>query len=129
MNNNKIILYLVIVACVAPFILFSAAFAQDDIKQLQHDIFVNRERPAAVFPHTLHSDALGIDCLECHHIYKNGENVWDESELSDCTGCHSLKADGKKMSAMRAFHTNCKNCHLKENKGPVTCGECHPKKK
>ncbi|MBI5419457.1 MAG: cytochrome C, partial [Deltaproteobacteria bacterium] len=27
-----------------------------------------------------------------------------------------------------AFHTQCKNCHKKEAKGPQKCDECHPKK-
>ncbi len=120
---------LIVIAGLIGLFVFGLAYAQDDIQSLEHDIFVNRERPAAVFPHTLHADDLEIDCLDCHHIYKDGENVWDESEISDCTACHSLEADGKIMSAMKAFHANCKGCHLEENKGPVTCGECHPKTK
>ncbi|MBA3017486.1 MAG: cytochrome c family protein [Proteobacteria bacterium] len=128
MKKNKMALYMVIASLIFLFIA-GVVYSQDDIQSLEHDIFMNRERPAAVFPHTLHADELQLDCLECHHIYKNGENIWDESELCDCTGCHSLEADGKKMSAMRAFHSNCKECHLEKNKGPYTCGGCHPKKK
>lgn len=120
---------LMVIAGLTGLFVAGLAYAQDDIQWLEHDIFMNRERPAAAFPHTLHADDLELDCLDCHHIYKDGENVWDESEISDCTACHSLEADGKIMSAMKAFHANCKGCHLEQNKGPVTCGECHPKKK
>ena len=128
MKKNRIALYIAIAGLASLFII-GAVYAQDDIKSLKHDIFVERERPAALFPHALHADEAGIDCLECHHIYKDGENVWDESEESDCTACHSLKADDKKLPAMRAFHANCKGCHAKEGKGPLTCGECHLRKK
>lgn len=128
MKKNKTALYIAIVGLVALFI-FGLAYAQDDIISLEHDIFVKRERPAALFPHALHTDKAKIACLECHHIYKDGENVLDEPEESDCTACHTLKPDDKKLPAMRAFHANCKGCHAKEGKGPLTCGECHPRKK
>jgi hypothetical protein len=25
----------------------------------------------------------------------------------------------------KAFHRNCKGCHLEQEKGPILCGECH----
>ena len=128
MKNNKIILCIAL-ACLTALFIFGFAYAQDDVMILKHDIFSGSERPAVVFPHALHADKAGIDCMECHHIYKDGKNVWDDSEESDCTVCHGLKADGKKLSAMRAFHANCKGCHTDEGKGPLTCGECHPRKK
>ena len=126
MKKNNMLIF---IAGLLGLFVFGSVYAQEDIQKLEHDIFINRERPVVAFPHALHADDLGLDCFECHHIYKDGDNVWDESELCDCSGCHSLEADGKKMSLMRAFHTNCKGCHLEQNKGPVTCGECHSKKK
>lgn len=123
--KRKSVALVMTVACV---FVFALAYAQDDIQSLEHDIFVGRQRPAAVFSHEQHADTAGIDCMECHHAYENGENVWDDSMETDCTACHVLEAEGKKMSAMKAFHTNCKGCHEKEGKGPVTCGECHPRK-
>ncbi|MBW2660662.1 MAG: cytochrome c3 family protein [Deltaproteobacteria bacterium] len=128
MRKNKVVLYITTVGLAALFIL-GVAYAQDDVISLEHDIFLKRKRPAAVFPHALHTDKAEIDCLECHHIYKDGENVWDEYEETGCTTCHNLETHGKRLPAMKAFHTNCKGCHAKEGKGPLTCGECHPKKK
>ncbi|MFH1673842.1 MAG: acidic tetraheme cytochrome c3 TmcA [Pseudomonadota bacterium] len=128
MKANKIALYIVAAGLASLFIL-GTAYAQDEIQWLEHGIFVGRERPAAAFSHALHSDDLGIDCLECHHIYENGENVWDDSAESDCTACHKLEAEGRKMPAVKAFHTNCQGCHKEEGKGPITCGECHPRKR
>jgi len=104
-----------------------SAYAQDEITLLEHDAFIGRERPAAAFPHALHTDKAGIDCLECHHVYNEaGENIWDDSSETECAECHKIEADGKMMPLMKAFHTNCKGCHEKEN-GPLTCGECHPR--
>jgi hypothetical protein len=128
MSKKKVALYIAL-AGLASLVVFGVAYAQDDILWLEHDIFEGRERPGVAFPHALHADYLGLDCLECHHIYRNGENVWDDSEEIDCTACHRLEADGEKMSADKALHTNCKGCHTKEGKGPVTCGECHPWKR
>lgn len=125
MKKNNIELFLSIAGLAFLFIL-GAAYAQDDIKQLEHDIFIERERPAAVFSHTLHTDEAEIDCLACHHKYENGENVWDDSAETECAECHKLEADGKMMPLMKALHANCKGCHEKE-KGPLTCGECHPR--
>ena len=124
--KRKTVALVTTVACV--FVL-ALAYAQEDIKYLEHDIFVDRQRPAASFSHELHADTEGIDCLECHHVYENGQNVWDDSQETDCTTCHGLREAGKVVSAMKAFHTNCKGCHDEKGKGPVTCGECHPIKK
>ncbi len=128
MEKNRIALYIAIAGLASLFII-GAVYAQDDIKSLKHDIFVERERSAALFPHVLHTDEAEIDCLECHHIYKDGENVWDDSAETECAECHKLEADGKTIPLMKAFHENCKGCHEKEGKGPITCGECHPMKK
>jgi hypothetical protein len=115
-----------VVAVLVAICVSMSVYAQDDMMTLEPDIFVDRQRPAVLFPHSLHADELGIDCLECHHVYDaKGENVWDDSEESNCTACHKLEADGKKMPAMKAFHTNCQGCHEEEGRGPVTCGECH----
>lgn len=128
MKRRNNVLYLLI-AGMACFCIFSVAYAQDDIQWLEHEIFVDRERPAAAFSHTLHADDAGIDCDKCHHVYdESGENVWDDSQESNCIVCHGIEAEGKKMGAMKAFHTNCKGCHEEENAGPLTCGECHPRK-
>jgi hypothetical protein len=118
-----------LVTMVSFVLVLAVAYAQEGIESLEHDVFADRQRPAAIFSHELHADTQGIDCLECHHAYENGENVWDDSQETDCTTCHGLEAAGKTISAMKAFHTKCKGCHEEKGEGPVTCGECHPKKK
>ena len=126
-KNLALCSVIAVLACVCVCVSVSA---QDHITKLEHNIFVDRQRPAALFFHTVHAEDEGIDCLECHHIYdSSGENVWDDSEESDCTACHLLEDSGKLMPAMKAFHDICKGCHVREEKGPVTCGECHPRTK
>ncbi len=126
MKKSNTALFLLISGLAFLFIL-GTAYAQDDIVSLKHDVFIERERPAAIFPHALHTDDAGIDCMACHHLYENGENVWDDSSETECAACHKLEADGKTMPLMKAFHANCKGCHAEQNQGPLTCGECHPK--
>lgn len=84
--------------------------------------------PSAYFPHEDHMGFL--DCMDCHHDYKNGSNELDEDELYEgnpdiqCASCHNGK---KSFSLLRAFHRQCIQCHAAEKQGPVVCGECHTK--
>jgi hypothetical protein len=34
---------------------------------------------------------------------------------------------GDNPSLRRAFHLNCKGCHLEKGAGPIMCAQCHPK--
>jgi hypothetical protein len=84
------------------------------------------ERPAVMFYHDKHTEALAKqnkDCSACHETVK---------------GKLSLKfkriQDKDKETVMDTYHDQCISCHNKsgtaENPaGPVTCGECHVKDK
>lgn len=80
------------------------------------------------FPHEEHMGFL--ECLDCHHDYKDGTNTLDEDELYEgnpdiqCASCHNGE---KSFSLLRAFHRQCIQCHDTEGQGPVVCGECHTK--
>nr|WP_320190710.1 cytochrome c3 family protein [uncultured Desulfobacter sp.] len=84
--------------------------------------------PPALFPHEDHMAFL--DCLDCHHDYKNGTNDLDEDELYEgnpdiqCATCHNGKTS---FPALQAFHRQCIHCHDTQGQGPVVCGECHTK--
>ena len=72
-----------------------------------------------------------LACTECHHIYKDGKNVFkDGDKVQKCAECHTSpkKNDGKMLSLYNAFHKNCRDCHKEAKKGPQKCNECHPKK-
>jgi c(7)-type cytochrome triheme protein len=84
--------------------------------------------PSAHFPHEDHMGFL--ECLDCHHNFKDGTNVLDEDELYEgnpdiqCAFCHNGK---KSFSRLRAFHRQCIQCHATEGQGPVVCAQCHTK--
>lgn len=89
------------------------------------------------FPHLSHAEDYEIECRECHHVYEDGENVWDESEpVQKCSKCHSpIENQGKIKKLKIAFHRNCKNCHRKVTKEGLSedapyrkCSDCHEKK-
>ena len=113
---------------VAVFALASA-YSQEDMTVVDNSGFDNPQRVSSGFKHDEHNDAAGIeDCSECHHIYEDGKKVEDESsEDQSCSECHGMEASGDKPALMKAFHSNCKGCHLKVSKGPIMCGECHVK--
>jgi hypothetical protein len=90
--------------------------------------------------HKKHAAEFQIACTECHHVYKDGNNVWKEGNAAQkCEVCHTFIKTGKalkdatpeeqKLSLYNAFHSNCVNCHKEKAKGPAKCLECHPKKK
>jgi len=98
----------------------------------------------AKLTHKKHVDDHKVPCLDCHHVYKDGKNVWKEGDaVQKCDACHTCVKTGKalkdatpeeqKLSLFNAFHDNCKGCHAKHNKehntkaAPVKCTECHAK--
>ncbi len=108
------------------FILVSA-HSQEDMVNIENDVFGNPKRPPAVFRHDEHNELAQIEeCNECHHIYEDGQRLEDESsEDQRCAECHELEDNDNIPGLMKAFHTNCKSCHFAKKKGPVMCGQCH----
>jgi len=112
---------------VFPLLLVSA-HSQDDMRLINSDAFENPQRPPALFNHEEHNELAEIEeCNACHHVYDDdGQLIEDESSEDElCADCHELEASGRKPPLMRAFHLNCKGCHMKKNRGPVMCGQCH----
>ncbi len=125
---KKSVGYVLAFVIIFVFILVSAN-SQEDMERVDNSVFKNPERPLALFRHDEHNESANIeDCSECHHIYEDGKKIEDESsEDQYCSDCHELKASGSRPALMKAFHMNCKGCHLEQRQGPVTCGECHKK--
>ena len=108
-------------------IILVSAHSQEDMVNIENDVFENPKRPPAVFRHDEHNELAQIEeCNECHHIYEDGQRLEDESsEDQRCAECHELEDNGNIPGLMKAFHTNCKSCHRAKKKGPVMCGQCH----
>ncbi len=83
--------------------------------------FGHIDRPAVLFPHDLHTEALAKEdksCEVCHIRQENGKYA----PLFKRTAVGSYQSD------MDVYHDGCIDCHTvteNENTGPVTCGECH----
>ena len=94
---------------------------------VDNDVFSNPQRPPAVFQHDTHNETAAIEeCAGCHHLYEDGELVADESsEDRRCADCHGGSDSGSQPGLVKAFHINCKGCHLQQKAGPILCGECH----
>ena len=110
--------------------LAAAAWSQDDMEVVPTHMFAQTRRPAAIFPHDSHNESAGIEeCGVCHHVY-NEDGTLAEGESSEdqaCGDCHELDDAGRQPGLMKAYHLNCKGCHLEQAAGPVACGECHLK--
>ncbi len=114
------------------------AEAPDDLT-INSKIWPSKKYEDTKLTHKKHATDYKLQCDSCHHIYKDGKNTWQEGqEVQKCEACHTSAKTGKalreaspeekKLSLYDAFHDNCKGCHKKEQKGPIKCLECHPKK-
>ena len=95
-----------------------------------------KERKGPVeFTHKRHAYAYRLFCWDCHHDYKDGQNVWVPwGETKQCNQCHDpRKKEPNKIMLQKAFHYQCKGCHkklAKEKKKAGAykkCGGCHLK--
>ncbi len=79
--------------------------------------------------HLVHVEDFGLECDQCHHDFKEGENVWEEGDpVKKCVVCHNpKKKQGNVHRLVFAYHFNCKNCHKENDSGPIECKECHTK--
>ncbi len=83
------------------------------------------------FHHQKHVSDYKLACTDCHHVYKDGKNVWKEGDkVQKCSECHDpAEKQGDVMKLQNAYHRNCKNCHKEKGKGPFKkCNDCHAKK-
>lgn len=98
---------------------------------IDKSVFKNPQRTKSLFDHDDHNDNANLsdNCAICHHVYENKKLVEGESsEDEKCSSCHGLsKTKDNSIPIRTAFHKRCKDCHFKEKKGPVLCGECHLK--
>ncbi len=102
----------------------SARFRADIITIDYLGTFGKLERPAVIFLHDKHTEALekqNKDCATCH-LTENNRLVPKFKRLND----------NNKTEVMDIFHTQCIACHRetaadKKKSGPISCGACHKK--
>lgn len=121
--EKRLLSIFILVSFVVAGLMVSGVFAAKD------EIVFDAPNGKVTFTHKKHSETLKIDCLKCHHTWKQGET---SGKL--CHECHKAGAEGKGLSMKDASHKTCKGCHddaKKANKpaGPTGCSQCHVKAK
>lgn len=107
-----------------------------DVIIINDPLFTKHKKPPVTFSHDKHHKDYKIDCAACHHIYKDGKNVFKQGDpVQACSKCHTKakNKDPKNLGLYEAFHKNCKGCHKAEKKkgnkkAPTKCSQCHVKK-
>lgn len=104
---------------------------------IQNEGYEKRKKGPVRFPHRRHALDAGILCWECHHDYRNNENVWSPwGETQTCKSCHGASEAGQNpIRLQKAYHLSCKKCHEALVKAKKKAGEfrkckgCHLPKK
>ena len=103
---------------------------------LNNQGYKKKRKGPVEFTHKKHVYQYRLFCWDCHHDYKDGQNVWVPwGETKRCDQCHDpRKKEPNKIMLQKAFHYQCKGCHkklAKEKKKTGAyrkCGGCHLKK-
>ena len=130
--------------------IFALAYATQQVPDtitMESKLFPKHTKSLVTLNHKKHNVDYKIGCADCHHVYKDGKNVWKEGDaVQKCDACHTeakapTGADAPKLSQAEkikayyysAIHENCVGCHKDLKKAdptkviPTKCAECHPK--
>ena len=130
--NKQTLIAVVVAVMVGVFAMAGVLMAADVPETITiHDpAFGEYKKGPVEFTHGKHVKDHGVACVDCHHKYEDGKNVWKEGDpVQKCSECHPMdKNEGKlyKLKAGTVFHKNCRDCHKEMQKGPYKkCDECH----
>ena len=137
--KKRILLLSAVILSVAVFAGVGILIATDipDEIPIKSDAFTTYKKGPVPFTHKKHNVDYKITCAECHHVYKEGKNIYKEGDpVKKCSACHDpLKSNGEVKKLMLAYHKNCMGCHKALEKaakktGPTKkCNDCHENKK
>lgn len=136
MKKNMLATYVSIL--VGVFFLTVGILAAEDATTPPEKVTINNEgykkdtKGVVEFSHLKHTKDYNTTCTDCHHEYKDGQNVWKEGDaVKKCSSCHDPQNDQDNAKKLQtAFHNNCKDCHKKSNKDTAPsskCNDCHAK--
>lgn len=113
-----------------------------DVIVIKPSIYQKLTKAPVELSHKKHAEDYKIACDKCHHVYKDGQNVWKQGDpVQKCEACHTdatveneknLPPEQQKLNLKLAFHNNCIGCHrdLKKDNpqttAPTACKGCHP---
>ena len=139
--NKRLLTLVIVVFTGLLFLTVGALIAADvtdpDEVKIENKGYQKDKKGPIKFSHKKHHEDYKVACTECHHDYKDGKNVWKDSDKAEkCSKCHNpLKKEGKVKKLQNAYHRNCKNCHKAyikdhpDSKAPYKkCTKCHQKK-
>jgi hypothetical protein len=146
MKRSMLVLAVAAMSVVFLFAVVNATQECADTMTMESKLFPKHKKSIVTFTHKKHNVDYKIPCTDCHHVYKDGKNVFKEGDpVQKCDECHSeakapkakegepklSKEEKIKKYYYSAIHENCGGCHKalkKEAKptGPTTCKECHP---
>lgn len=103
---------------------------------LDNQGYKKKRKGPVEFTHKKHAYQYKLFCWDCHHDYKDGQDVWVPwGKTERCSACHNPKDKTKnKIMLQKAFHYQCKGCHKDLAKKKMKtgayrkCGGCHLKK-
>jgi len=103
-----------------------------DVIVIENKRYTTDKKGPVKFNHVKHNKEYKVSCVECHHLYKDGKNLWKEgSHVDKCIVCHDpVEEKDKVIKLQDAFHKNCRDCHTKVNKEgkkapDKKCSGCH----
>ena len=103
---------------------------------LNNQGYKKKRKGPVEFTHKKHAYEYRFLCWDCHHDYKDGQNIWVPWGVTKrCSQCHDpRKKEPNKIMLQKAFHYQCKGCHRDLEKigrkagAYDKCGGCHKKK-
>ena len=127
-----------LVVCGLAFLAMGTLQAASDVKppkevKIYSEAFKDHKKGPVLLKHEEHAVNHKIACTECHHVIKDGKNVWKEGDpVQKCSACHDPdEKKGNVDKLQNAYHKNCQGCHkeLKGKEAPYKkCNDCHEKK-
>jgi hypothetical protein len=149
--GKRLFAILTVIAVMSGMVLLGLGSAEEqtvpDTFVIKSTLWSEHTKSGVTLSHKKHSTEYGAKCVDCHHVIKDGKNVWKEGDkVQKCMECHNeptikgekkLPKDKQKLNLKLAYHGNCQGCHkelkkkdkAKYGKIPTTCIQCHPKKK
>ncbi|MBN1102327.1 MAG: cytochrome c3 family protein [Deltaproteobacteria bacterium] len=109
--------------------VLTAANVPDEV-MIDNKVYKSDKKGPVKFSHKKHAVDYKAKCSDCHHDYKDGKNVWKDTDpVKKCGDCHDAnEKKGNVDKLMNAFHKNCQGCHkeLKGKEAPSKkCNDCH----
>jgi len=75
-------LLILTVTAIAVVFLFSVGYATDpaDTMTMNSKVYKKHKKVLVTFTHKKHNVDYKNACADCHHVYKDGKNVWKKDD-------------------------------------------------